>query len=111
METKPLTIILVVIVCVFMFPILIGAIGGFFGLIGGLLGGLFGLIGGLFGMIFGAIGQVIGATAGFFGWLFGSLFNFWDWNWGFHLSPFSILIIAVVVILLARSRQAKRTSR
>ena len=50
---------MVVFVCVLLFPLAIGIIGGIFGLIGGVIGGFVGLVGAIFGIIFGMIGVSI----------------------------------------------------
>ncbi len=101
MESKTLTIILIVIACVFLFPVAIGIIAGIFGVLGGIIGGLFGMIAGLFGAVFGLIGSVFG----FFGWLFGGA---WHWAGFFNPGPLAVVIAIVVIVLLARSQTARR---
>jgi hypothetical protein len=87
--------VLIVLLLIFAFPIWIGLAGGLFGLVVGIFGAVIGIIAGVFGAIFGAIG-------GIFGWLF-------DWSWPFngffHWNIFSILIIALIVVLISRSRR------
>lgn len=105
MESKTLTTLVIVLMCILFFPIAIGIVGGIFGLIGTILGGFFGLIGGLIGGIFGIIGGMFGAIFGFFGWLFD-----WSWHWPgafFHSDAATILVIIVVILLVSRSRRAR----
>ena len=87
--------VLIVLLIVFSFPIWIGLAGGLFGLVIGIFGAVIGVIAGVFGAILGAIG-------GIFGWFF-------DWSWPFngffHWNIFGILIIALVVVLISRSRR------
>jgi hypothetical protein len=87
--------VLIVLLIVFSFPIWIGLAGGLFGLVVGIFGAMIGVIAGVFGAIFGVIG-------GIFGWFF-------DWSWPFngffHWNIFSILIIALIVVLISRSRR------
>ena len=88
--------VLVVLLIVLSFPIWIGIAGGLFGIIVGIFGAIFGIIAGVFGAVFGAIG-------GIFGWFFD-----WDWpfNGFFHWNIATILIIAIVILLVSRSRRA-----
>lgn len=90
MQTKSGSTVLIILIVLFTFPFWIG----------GLLGGLFGLIGGIFGAIAGIFGAVIGLIGGFFGWIFD-----WHWPWLFHWNAFTIILIAVVIALLSRSRR------
>ncbi|MBL0741758.1 hypothetical protein [Chryseolinea lacunae] len=94
MQSRGLTTVLIVLLFVFTFPIWIGIAGALFGVIVGLFGAVFGIIGGIFGAIFGMLGAL-------FGWAFG-----WHWPFGFHWPSFTtILIIALVVALISRSRK------
>ncbi len=88
--------VLIVLLIVFTFPIWIGIAGGLFGIVVGIFGAIFGIIAGVFGAVFGTIGGV-------FGWLFN-----WDWPFGgfFHWNILTILIIAVIIVLVSRSRRA-----
>ena len=109
MDSKTLSAILIVIVCILLFPVAIGIVGGVFGLIGGIIGAVFGAIGGMIGAIFGVIGSIFGAIFGFFGWLFGG----WDHDWPgpFHLfdsDVVGVIALIIVVVLIARSRTPKR---
>lgn len=91
MESKTLGIIAVVILCILLFPIGIGIIGGVFGLIAGLVGGMIGAIAGL-------AGAVIGGVFGFVGWLFESIFG---WNNDFLLPDFNLGVVVLVIIIVA----------
>jgi hypothetical protein len=86
--------VLIVLLIVFTFPFWIGLIGALFGIIVGLFGAVFGIIAGVFGVI-----------GGIFGWLFD-----WSWPFGgfFHWNFFSILLVALIVVLVARSKRAQR---
>ncbi len=108
MESKTLTTLVIVLLCILFFPIAIGIVGGIFGLIGTVIGGFFGLIGGLLGGIFGIIGGLFGAIFGFFGWLFGETFH-WGWHWPgfFHSDAAAIVIIIIVIVLVSRSRRVR----
>ena len=76
MDSKSVATLLIIIVCILLFPVAIGIIGGVFGLVGGILGAIFGAIGGVIGAIFGVIGAIFGAIFGFIGWLFdGEIFQ------------------------------------
>ena len=103
MESRSLTTILIVIICVLMFPIIIGGIAGVFGILGGVLGGIFGLIGGLIGGIAGVFGSIFGVVFGFIGWLVGAPFNH-TWHF-FPVIPLNLIVIGVVVVLLLRARR------
>ena len=88
------TTVLLALLLIFTFPIWIGIAGGIFGIIAGVFGAVIGIFAGVFGAIFGIIG-------GLFGWIF-------DWH---PFTPFShwpiftILAIALVVVLISRSRK------
>jgi len=111
MDSKTATTIVIVFVCVLLFPVFIGIIGGIFGLVGGLVGGIFGAIGSLFGIIFDVIGSIFGAVFGAFGWIFGD-HHFWHWPGGwFNRDLFSVFIVVVIVVLLSRSRMQRKTGR
>lgn len=89
------TTLLIVLLVIFTFPIWIGIAGGILGIIAGIFGAGIGIIVGIFGAIFGAIG-------GIFGWLFN-----WHWPFGgfFQWNIVTILILAIVVLLISRSRR------
>jgi hypothetical protein len=109
MDSKTLATIMVVFVCVMLFPIFIGIIGGIFGVIGGVVGGLFGFIGWIFGAIFGAIGALFGAFFGLFGWMFG---DHWHWPGGwFHRDFFTVLALVLFIVLISRARTPRRTGK
>lgn len=103
MNTKTLTAIMVIILCVLLFPVFIGIIGGLFGIIGGVFGAIFGLLGGLFGAFFGLLGGIVGVI----GWLFKSAlswhgpFGFFTWN----LIP--IALVLLIIVLITRSKTSR----
>jgi hypothetical protein len=111
MDPKTVTTIIIVCICVLLFPLAIGIIGGIFGVIGSVIGGLFGLIGGVFGIIMGVIGAFLGAIFGVFGWIFDG-----EHRWGHHginffnRDVFALIIVVIVVLMISRSR-ATRTGR
>ncbi len=96
MESKTLTTILVILVCIFMFPFIIGLIGGFFGLIGSLFGGI--------GWLIGLIGGLIGSIFGFFGWLAGGVAGWHCWTL-FGFSPVTVLVVGLIILLLVRRKR------
>lgn len=101
MESKTLATCLLIIIGILLFPLIIGAIAGVFGVFGSILGAIFGAIGGLFGMIFGLIGSVFGAVFGLIGWIF-------DFSFPFHGDvprTIALVLIAVVIYLIVRSRK------
>lgn len=107
MDSKTLTTVLLVFVCVLFFPVLIAVVGGMFGVMGSILGGLFGVIGGIFGAIFGAIGAIVGAVFGVFGWMVGG--GGFHWPGPFHFfngDLFAILIIVLIIALISRSKRS-----
>jgi drug/metabolite transporter superfamily protein YnfA len=87
------TAVLLILLIVFSFPIWIGIIGGLFGIIAGIFGAVFGVIGAIAGGIFHIF-------AGLFGWAF-------EWHWPFHINwnGYTILVIAIIIVLLSRSRK------
>jgi hypothetical protein len=94
MESRGITTVIIVVLIVFTFPIWVEIAGGLFGLIIGLIGGVIGVIGGLVG----AVGRMIG---GLLSWGFHP-----HWPFGFfHVHTFAILLIAVVIVLISRSRK------
>jgi len=102
MDSKTVTTIALVIVCMLLFPVAIGIVGGVFGVVGGILGGLFGIFTGLLGAIFGAIAGLFGVAFGIFGWggadpWHGS-FSFFDRD------VLTAIILVVVVVLMTRPR-------
>ena len=100
MDSKTIATVMVVFICVLLFPVFIGILGGIFGLIGGVIGAFFGFIGWMFGAIFGAIG-----------WMFGDHYH-WHWPGGwFDRDLFSVIALIVIVVLIARSKPARRTQR
>lgn len=106
MHSKTLTTVLIVIICVLLFPVVIGLIGGVFGIIGSIIGGLFGLIGGVFGAVFGLIGGLFAAVFSFIGWIFGFPFH-WDGPGFFHNDLFTVVILVLVIVMISRARNAR----
>jgi hypothetical protein len=101
MATKTLGTIIVIILCILLFPVGIGIVAGVFGIV-------IGAIGGVFGAIFGMIGGLLGAIFGGIGWFFENLFD-WDFHDGFGLFDVNIFTIAALVILVALLSKNKRT--
>ena len=98
MQTKNSTSpILIAVIVLLTFPIWIGIIGGFFGVLGGIIGGIFGVITGIVGAIFGAMGSLFGWI---FGWSCGGPFG-WFWNSEIYI----ILGIVLVIVLASKSRR------
>ena len=88
--------VLIVLILVFTFPIWIGLLGGFIGVVAGLFGTLIGMIAGLFGAI-------VGMIASIFGWAFD-----WSWHWPFGFwngKLFAAAVIVFLVIFLTRTRR------
>lgn len=102
--TKTASVLLIVLLCILLFPIGIGLIGGAFGIV-------FGVFGAVFGAIFGVIGGLIGAIFGLFGWIFESIFDFgWDCDgpFGFHRNNiFTIAALVIIVVLIAKKSGRK----
>jgi hypothetical protein len=108
MDSKTLTTVLIVIICVLLFPFLIGAIGGIVGLIGGIIGAVFGAIGGVIGAFFGLIAGIFGAIFGIFSWIFDGDFY---WDGPFHIfgsDVFTVIVLVIIAVLISRSRVARR---
>lgn len=98
MATKTLSTIMIIVICILLFPIGIGILGGMFGLVVGLAGGLFGAIVGIFGAMFGLV-------AGFFGWIFDTLFN-WNFHW-FDINFTTVLLIILIILVATRAKSKK----
>jgi hypothetical protein len=101
MITKTLGTILILIVCILVFPVTIAILGGAFGIVAGVFGAVF-------GGVIGAIGAIFGAVFGLIGSLFHGLFN---WHHGFnffHCNMFTLLALTVIVALAIRSRDNNR---
>ena len=110
MDSKTIATIMVVFICVLLFPVAIGIIGGVFGVIGGIIGGIVGLIGGIFGAIFGVIGSVFGAIFGIFGWIFGDHYHWHGPINFFNRDLFVVIALVLFVVFIARSK-ARRQGR
>lgn len=90
MTAKTLTTIILVIVILMAFPLILGIVGGVFGVLMGAFGAIIGLIGGAFGIVFGTMGKIFGSLfhwhiPGFFGW---------------NILP--LLIAALILLLITR---------
>lgn len=100
MATKTLGTILIVFVCILLFPIGIGILGGVFGIVMGVFGAVFGAFAGIIGGIFGAI-------FGVFGWLFEGLF-WWDSDYSFfNFNLFTLTALVFLVVLLSRNKSKR----
>jgi hypothetical protein len=97
MITKTLGTLIIVLICILVFPIGIAVIGGVFGVV-------IGVIGAVFGAIFGAIGTIFGSFFSAIGWFFDSLFG-WHFNIRhfFGCDIYTVGMIAVVVALIVRA--------
>lgn len=100
MISKTIGTIFIVLICIIMFPVAIGLLGGVFGIIMGVVGAVFGAIAGVIGGIFGAI-------FGVFGWMFDSLF---DWHGPFHFFRCNIFTLAAIVLVVALIVRNRRNS-
>lgn len=87
---KAIAIILAVFVCILLFPLAFGIIGGIFGIVGGIIGAIFGIIGGILSAVFGVF------TAPFH-------FDIDFFDFGF----FQVAIIILIAILLTRRKPAQ----
>jgi hypothetical protein len=97
--TKVLGTIVIVLICIIMFPIGIGIIGGAFGLVFGVFGAVFGAIGGIIGGIFSAIFGIFRfAFHGLWGWSCPNLFFP-------HNNVFSIIVLAIIVAIIIKQRK------
>jgi hypothetical protein len=103
--SKTTSAIVIALVCLLFFPMIIGIVGGVFGIV-------FGVIGGLFGAVFGILGGLFGIIFEFIGWLFGGIFD-WDWDGPFHTdwNFFSILIVVIIIALIAKNAQRDNPSK
>lgn len=106
MESKTLATVFIVIICILLFPVAVGIVGGVFGLIGGILGGIFGVVGSVFGAVFWVIASVFGALFGVIGWLFGGHHN-WSCSLGFFDS--NLVVAAVIVLVVLAMARSKKT--
>jgi hypothetical protein len=103
MASKTLGTVAILIICILMFPIAVGILGGAFGIV-------MGVFGAVFGVFFGLLGGVFGAIFGFFGWLFD---NFFGWGHHFHffnMNFWSVLFLVVIVVLLMKNKNSPRGS-
>jgi hypothetical protein len=100
--TKTIGAVIIFFICILMFPVAIGLIGGVFGVVVGVFGAVF-------GAIFGIIGGLFGAIFGFIGWLFEGLFG-WSWHGPFGFNDCNILTWAIVFLVVALLVKGKRGS-
>jgi hypothetical protein len=107
MDSKTLTTVVVVFLCVLFFPVFIAVAGGLVGILGAVVGGFVGIVGGIFGAFFGLIGAIIGGILSFFGWIFESGFHC---AWPFHFSGgrmIAVFLAVLVVVMIIRSRKGR----
>jgi hypothetical protein len=96
MITKTLGTIVIIFICILMFPVAFGIIGG-----------LFGIVAGVFGAVIGAIGAVIGGIFSLFGWFFDGLFN---WHWPYRFFNCNIFTLAAIVLIIALALRRKQNT-
>jgi hypothetical protein len=111
MDQKTATIFIAVIVCILLFPLVIGIAGGVFGVLGALLGGVFGIIGGFFGIISGLIAGIFGGLFSLVGWVFDLDFSP---AWPLHFDSdniFAALFLVLVLVIATRSRKTSGSRR
>jgi hypothetical protein len=101
MESKTLSTVLIVILCIIFFPLIIGVVGGAFGIV-------IGVFGAVFGVIFGVLGGILGAIFSIFGWLFESIFGWGDWDWHFGFFNWNFCTIALIVLIVALAARSKK---
>ena len=94
---KILALLCAVFFGIIMIPVVIGIIGGIFGVVVGLFGAIFGIIAGIFGAIFGGIFSI-------FDW------GGPDWHFGYHVNIFAVAAIALLIILVSKSSRTKNRS-
>lgn len=97
MISKTIGTIFIVLICIIMFPVALG-----------LLGGVFGIVMGIVGAVFGTMAGAIGAIFGVFGWMFDSLFN---WHGPFHFFRCNIFTFAAIVLVVALLVKDRKNSR
>ena len=111
MDSKTLATLMIVFVCVLLFPVAIGIIGGVFGVVGGVIGAVFGAIAGVFGAIIGVIAAIFGALFGAIGWLFDDHFYPWSWAWNDHNNEILAILAAVLIVVLMSRSKRQRSGR
>lgn len=100
MATKTLGTLLILIVCILIFPLGIAILGGVFGIV-------IGVFGAVFGAFFGILGGIFGALFGGIGWLFDGLFS-WPHHFGFfHTNFCTIAVIVLLVVILSRNKMQR----
>ncbi len=103
MTSKAAIGLVIIILCLLLFPVIIGTVGGVFGLV-------FGIIGGVFGAVFGVIGAVFGAIFGAIGEVIGFLFS-WPFSCGVDNNFLAITALIIVAVLIARRKNLERRNR
>jgi hypothetical protein len=91
--------VLLIFLIVITLPVWIGIAGGLVGIVGGLLGAVLGVVVAIVGVIVGIIGSLFAAAGKTLAWTFGGVFYP-----VINISPFLVLLIILVVILITRSR-------
>lgn len=95
MVSKMIGTILILIVCIIIFPVAV--IGGVFGIVAGVLGAIF-------GAIMAVAGGIFGAFFGLFDWVFDDFFR-WHGPFGFFgCHPFTLALIVVIIALAIRHK-------
>jgi hypothetical protein len=90
--TKSSSALLIVLLVLITFPFWIG-----------LFAAVVGTVGGVFGAVFGVIGGLLGAFFGIITWPIKALFGHGDWFP--HINGYTIVVIAIVVYLISKSRK------
>jgi len=94
-NTSSGTIVLIVLLIIFTFPIWVGLAGGLLGLMLGLIGAAFGIVAGVFGSVLGGIGGMIGGVFG-------------GWHGWFGCNTLIAVLLVFAIVMLARSRDRIR---
>jgi hypothetical protein len=74
---------------------------------------VFGLIGAMFGVVIGIFGAIFGIITGIFGAVFGGIFSIFDfdnhWHFGHNVNIFAVAAVALLIIVLSKSRRSHRS--
>lgn len=108
MDSKTLTTVAAVVLCVLFFPVFIAVAGGVVGVLGSVVGVLFGVIGGIFGGIFGVLGGIVGAISGLVGWLFDGIFHFGPSFTFDGVRLIALFIVVMILVAIARPHRYRR---
>jgi hypothetical protein len=93
MVIKTIGTFFIVIMCILMFPIGIGILGGVFGIVIGVIAAVFGAFAGIIGAIFGGVFKL-------FGWVFHP-----HWPFGFfHCNFFTLAAVVLIIALIVKSK-------